>query len=297
MRILRVLLLVAVGAAIIHRGGEFEPLSVDAFRVPWLMAVVVALAPLNLSAEARKWAVLVRSEHLPFKRAFAGVLNGMCVGFVTPNRIGEVVGRWRMVPREIGHTAAAMSVTGSALQGLVTALGGVFGLLYYPILPTLSMGSWPAWSTVGIVLGLVAAAASILYFLPRLRREILKFVDAFREVSPARLMRGLGWAALRYLVFGCQLVVALHVFGFSGTYLEAWAGVGLLFFIQSYLPGAPFAELGVREVVAAVVFAPFFANPLYAAMAAFAVWTVNVVLPIVYTAALRPKWIRALGNR
>ena len=57
------------------------------------MAAVIALAPLNLSAEAMKWKTLMRNDAFGYRRALAGVLNGMCTGFFTPNRVGEVVGR------------------------------------------------------------------------------------------------------------------------------------------------------------------------------------------------------------
>ncbi len=300
---LRVVLLLGVVAAVLHRFGKLD-FTAPVFDVkPWGLVAVVALAPINLSAEAMKWNVLMGRETFGYKRALAGVLNGMCTGFFTPNRVGEVVGRWQIAPRGLRHKAVAMSVVGSTLQGLATIAGGIFGILAYPYLPAIQ---WPAspdslgWSSVlpyFLLAGGMVAAVLAIRFFPRIKREMFNVFAAFRHVKRTTIMRGWFWAIARYCVFTCQFAIALYVFGFSGSWMEAVAGVGLVFLIQSYMPGALFAEIGVREVAAVVVFAPFFSHPLYAVPAALSLWLVNVVLPITYTAALRPKWIQALGSR
>lgn len=300
---LRVALLLGVVAAVLHRFDKLDSGATTFNVAPWGLMAVIALAPVNLSAEAMKWHVLMGRETFGFRRALAGVLNGLCTGFVTPNRLGDVVGRWRIAPRGLKHKAVATSVVGSTLQGLATIAGGIFGVLAYPYLPTLQ---WPASSDSStwfgflpyflLAGGALAVAVSIRYF-PGMRREMHHIFAAFRGVGRRIILRGWFWALARYCVFTCQFVASLYVFGFSGSWLDACAGVGLVFLIQSYMPGALFAEIGVREVAAVVVFAPFFAHPLYAVPAALSLWMVNVVLPIAYTAAIRPKWIRALGSR
>lgn len=302
---LRICLLTALSVVLFLRWKDLGPIDFLPRMNVGLLVVAALLMPVNLSAEAFKWRALSGGRALGFGRSLAGVLNGMCTGFLTPNRVGEVVGRWRIAPRRFKHRAMAGSVVGSVLQGGVTVGFGVFGILAYPyseviafdrIVEFLRNPGAKVALTCMVVLVFVGVAVIAIRRMPIISAWWGKFTTALTRISAQGAVAGLCWAILRYAVFSLQFALALYAFGMVGDPVEVFAGIAAVYLVQSYFPGAILGEAGVREIVSIVVLAPFFANPLHALPAVLFIWIVNVVLPIAYTAGRRPKWIRDFGS-
>ncbi|MGB6036181.1 MAG: lysylphosphatidylglycerol synthase domain-containing protein [Cryomorphaceae bacterium] len=243
-------------------------------QVSWLFPLLVAfaLSVLNLSTETAKYQSLFGKGRIGFSTAFRSVLAGMSVGIWTPNRVGEFVGRLRYAPDGEKKRSMGATVVGSFLQGGVTILFGCVGLILFDF--NIEM---PVDLNLVLALGLIFALALVLVFrkgpIARLRKK-------HYEVNGSELLLAFGWATLRYAIFSTQFVILQFAFGFSGTLLEAFSGVFLLYVIQSYIPGSFLSELGVREVLSVLFFASFFENPIGAPLAAFCLWGLNIGLPI-----------------
>ena len=60
----------------------------------WPLIICLVLMIMNWGLEALKWQVLVKStQPLNFIQAFGSVLAGLATGLITPNRIGNFIGR------------------------------------------------------------------------------------------------------------------------------------------------------------------------------------------------------------
>lgn len=60
----------------------------------YLLVVVILLVPANWSLEALKWKYAIsKLENISFWKAIKGVLTGLTVSTVSPNRVGEFFGR------------------------------------------------------------------------------------------------------------------------------------------------------------------------------------------------------------
>ena len=245
----------------------------------------------------RKWTELIQSPQLDHKLAYKAVLIGMCSGFVTPNRLGEFAGRAMAVPRSMRKKASVMTFAGAGIQGSVTLLAGIIGLAVYPILPQM-----PAYSDLkpGMFYGMVIVgltAVVLFWFKKPLKPHIQSILKRIKSIEPGTLIKAWLWAVARYAVFSTQFVIALYSVGFTGDLLTCYAGVFLLYFVQSYMPFTAMGELGVRELLAIFIFGSFLNEPLLAAFATLMVWVANIGIPVLIGAlSLKYNKSRIFGN-
>ena len=83
----------------------------------WLLLVVALLMVVNWSIESLKWQVLL--SHLfkiKFVQALKSVVAGVAFTMVTPNHMGEFIGRVFYVPDGTRIRAAALTLVGSVSQ-------------------------------------------------------------------------------------------------------------------------------------------------------------------------------------
>lgn len=242
--------------------------------------LVFPLTAVNLFCEVKKWQALLGERTMSLRSGYVQVLSGICSGFVTPNRIGEFAGRLAFLPEKLKAKGPAATFTGSFLQGSTTAIFGVIGLIFFPFFPERFTNTN---SLYAIGIGLILMIAAFIFIKNRSDGKYLRLRAAFRYFQTLRradLMRASGWAVLRYLCFSTQFVISLYCFGFTGTLAEAYTGVFLLYFCQSFIPGAALGELGIREVLAMVIFGAFLVHPLPAVFAGLTVWLANIGIPV-----------------
>lgn len=244
-----------------------------------ILPIILVLTFANLYCEMRKWKTLVNSDMLNHSMAFKATLYGICTGFLTPNKLGEFAGRALTVPKTIQNKASLMTFVGSGIQGTITACAGIMAFFFYPILPAIP----PLQGFQMRILIPIAIAVLIVFlmiFKNPLQLKIKKTLSHFKELNTALLIKSACWALARYFVFSTQFVMALYAMGFQGDVFTCYAGVFLLYFIQSYIPFTAMGELGVRELLAVLIFGSFFHTPILAAAASLVIWIANVGIPV-----------------
>ncbi len=245
-----------------------------------VLLLIAVLSFVNLYFETRKWLTLINSPIVNPKMAFRGVLIGMCSGFATPNRLGEFVGRSASLPKVARKKGALMTFAGSGIQGLVTLIAGIIGLIFFPVLPRIaSLAEYMPALFYGLLI-MFAIAVCILWFRKPLKPHMSSVLKHLRSIKPNILFKASLWAVGRYAIFSTQFVLALYSVGFAGDLWLCYSGVFLLYFCQSYLPFTAMGELGVREVLAIFIFGSFVQEPVLAALASFIVWIANIGLPV-----------------
>src|SRR5687768_7675636 len=86
-----------IGRRLYH---SYSPENLDSLKeifsagnLPWLV-VALLLMPLNWSIEVKKWLNITRdTEPISFGKAWQSVWTGVCIGNLTPGRLGEFAGR------------------------------------------------------------------------------------------------------------------------------------------------------------------------------------------------------------
>lgn len=257
---------------------------------PWALYLTIALMFVNWGIDAVKWQFLIRKlQPISFFLALKAVFLGITVSVFTPNRVGEYGGRVFCLETADRVKAVLSTVLGNMAQLLTTLIFGILALLYYFSLHTTSAEN-PYWSASLLVLALVTIFAFVSLYLNASLFETFfnrfSFLKKYREYSEVfsyynkrELLVVLGYSVLRYLVFTFQFYLLIRFFQVEVSLLQSAAMSALTFLTMSIIPTIALTEIGVRGSVAVYFFGLLSANSLGIMTAAFALWTINLVLP------------------
>lgn len=258
---------------------------------PVLLAL--ALIPLNWGLEALKWRLLSgKVERISLGQAYRAVLVGICLGFITPNRLGDYAGRILELRSRQRLQALGAVFLGRFCQLLITLTAGSGGLVYFaactralPVpagflpalaagLAVLNLGAYLVLFNPHMLLALASA-------IPLLNR-FLAYLSVISRYKPGELGLLLAWSALRYLVFLSQFLLLLGAFGVQPGWLPMAMGVASTYLVKSVLPSFnAFADLGMRELSAMYFFALLGQDKALVMSASLSLWFLNIALPSV----------------
>lgn len=258
----------------------------------WLLSGALALMPLNWWVEVCKWrSLIMRTEAMSLPRAGQAVMAGVAVSLFTPNRVGEYGGRVLFVQPENRWFAAGATVLGNFAQVLVLVSGGTAGLLWlshrldWPGTAWLDHAVLPAYCGLILLwlayLNLPRARVRLRQYriVKRLKRLVKVDTQHWPEVSRSDLAWQAAWATGRYLVYSLQYFLLLRCFGVSPGFFDGFAGISLLFLLQTGLPLPPLSGLLARGNLAVALWGQFGASAAASLSATFGLWIINLILP------------------
>ena len=252
----------------------------------WIISgAVILLMILNWSVEAIKWkALMERLNPISFKSALDGVLAGISTGLITPNRIGNFIGRTQLLDKELRTRATLLTFLSNLSQFVPSIFFGCLSLLYI----TTNYYSSPQ-VFIFITGVLLLAAALALYINPQLaNRKPLNylFTDKIKEAITfiqneilALKMKLLVWSALRYLLFVTQYVLLLILFDQNFEALILFANISVVYLLMTIIPGLLFGKLFLREAAALLVLGQLGIPDLIILTTGFLLWLINIALP------------------
>jgi len=262
----------------------------------WKLYAVIVLMLVNWGIEARKWQVILRHMNkISFAKAFKSVLSGVAFTMVTPNRMGEFIGRVFYVEEGNRIRAATLTVIGSISQMIVTLVAGVTGLIVIKEkmsgledISSLSM----LWVN-GLLFGTIAVVAAITLFyfkiswLVRVAEKIpafkkyIYFIVLLDDFKATELLNILSLSAIRFIVFVVQYLLLFAVFEVHIPLWEGCCTVAVLFLILAVVPTIALAELGVRGKASLALFGLFSTNSFGILVTTGGIWLINIILPAV----------------
>jgi hypothetical protein len=275
---------------------------------PWLIAVI-ALMPVNWGLEALKWRQLVHSfSGLGFWGTMRAVLCGVALSMLTPNRMGDYLGR--LLGIEFRHSVKAVAATavGNFSQLIVLLGAGLVGFLYFSshYWLGLEIQSWKI-----MVPGICGAALLLWgYFhidavgeavrkLPENNKiqQWLRRLSILEDYRAGDLGRVLLMSLARYSVYTFQYYLMLRFYSIDPPVGAALAGIASIYLIQSSVPLPPLAALLARGEIALLVWAPFSANELGILAATFSLFIINLGVPALLgtTFIVKKNLIKSLG--
>jgi uncharacterized membrane protein len=262
-------------------------------RAPMLpLAWVALLMVVNWGIEAWKWRDLMdHVEDLSFGRAFTATIAGTSLGLITPNRVGEFAGRVLFLAPEHRWQGGFATALGSIAQFVVTlVVGGLaLGAQQMFALRASRFGDLAIYGWLALI-ALVAGGAIVLFFTPRLLRQLLLKLPVLSRwerasavlegYSMVELARVLGLSALRYVVFALQFMIVLATLA-GVPYTTSLFAVPIIYLMTTLVPTVMLTELGVRGSVAVAVLDQHEVMPGAILLASMLVWLVNLALPAI----------------
>ncbi len=250
---------------------EYKTLKFTRSSSPiWALALFL-LMPVNWGLEAIKWKWSLKKIYkISFLRAFREVWIGVAIGFFTPARIGEILGR------TFSHSnktqALSVAIANSLAQSSITLLVGILSFFYFSF--------WENNIIQQIELPkfiLLFFAALCLAIVVPFEKKIFRYLQKLiRQLVGPLLMLSL----LRYLVFILQFYFAFQIQQQTLCFLDLGMAVGLYYILNTLLPVFAIAEAGSRAFVASLVFPLIGIGAPPALFAALFVYFVNLIPPV-----------------
>ncbi len=270
---------------------EFRGISIqeNAFKI----ISVIFLLFINWGCEAKKWQILVNKiETITFIDAYQSVLVGLSLGFITPANLGDYAGRILRLKSQKRSEGIGVNILGNGIQFYVALL---FGAISYLQIFTKKVNFM---DEILFVFLLFLIILGIFVYLQRF--NLTKFVsnfsifhkyqnhiNALTSFDSKEFRQVFFWAILRYLTFSLQFVLILQIFQINIPLLDLSAVSCLVFLFKTIIPSINFvSDLGVRELSAMHLFNLYPVHISSVITATFALWLLNILLPVLVGAGL-----------
>ena len=262
----------------------------------WLFIAVVILMPINWFLEAAKWRYIVSSkEHISFPLAIKAIFAGASVSALSPNRIGDFLGRVFVLEKVSFLQGVFITLIGSFAQTLISLIIGFMAFSFFEVYDPNTAG------TNNLLLlsipGLLILFLLFLYFkisilsrfIPQKWQKIHNYVNILSEYRFKELSIILLYSFIRYIVFSGQFVIMLWAVGFHFPIYHLFAIVSTIFFINMFRPSVAIVEFAIRGAVSVAVMNMYYVFFLDKApidhsnvvIASTLIWMVNIILPAI----------------
>ena len=237
---------------------------------------------LNWGIETLKWKIITGPiEFITFSNAWQSVWTGVCIGNLTPGRLGEFAGRILFFSPENRAKVATSHFVSGITQLVITIVAGCLGLLIFS--GTIGKTYFFIILLSEIILLIVLLAA--LLNLNKLVNKIVHFSFlkkfnfqglSFDKVILSKLLL---LSVFRYLVFSLQFYLLLRCCGLQASISEISGAIAIMYLLLSTIPMISFIELGVRAYIAVLLFANFHVNEWQLSAIATLLWFINIAFP------------------
>lgn len=253
-----------------------------------IFLVVCVLLFFNWGLEARKWQLLVnRSQPISFGKAVSGVLVGLPLALITPNRIGEIGGR--AIVLEKGYKDAVFATfLGSLMQFSSTLLFGVLGVVLYLVFlshtQAIESASWISLCVV-VVCAVVVFVCKDQRWLKFVCLRVIgknfyrKLMQLIHVYNVKDVLKTLLMSLLRYCVFSLQFMLLISMLIPELLFVELFVGITLTYLFTTIIPTSVLGEIGIRGSVAMFIFEAFTSQVAIIFQVSLLIWIINIVVP------------------
>lgn len=254
---------------------------IDNFGIYLLLFILLMF--INWSIETLKWKALMKGvRELNFKSALLSVLAGISTGLMTPNRIGNFIGRTLYFEKEIKTKATLLTFMGNMAQFTATIIMGLIG---FEIFGRNQLTNYP--QIIELIAIFLSLMALYIYFYPKKIKFLKKFmnqtiidgIDFVQDINNIKKTNILLLSLLRYFVFLTQFYIMLYVFEVDINPIVLLSALSLVFLITTIIPSVLFGKLFVREASAIFVLSQLEIQTPIILLAVFILWLVNLAVP------------------
>lgn len=261
--------------------GQLREVSVSSYG---LLILVFVLLGFNLLMEWLKWknTLSVISVRIKFQKKFRAFFAGILSGFLTPNLMGNFIGRIFYFERRDRVAITYLTLVSNSAQFIASTFFGLLSILFIGLNPEILEKT-----TIGIkaIVVLVILVELICYFqvfqisgwLFRSKNWMQKIILAVKG-QKMYLLQQLAYSLLRHAIFSFQYYFLLLSFGLKAD-LQVVFYIWQLFFISTLIPSLWLGKLFIRESVAIWILASVTGQGEIVLFASVVLWLINQGLP------------------
>jgi uncharacterized membrane protein YbhN (UPF0104 family) len=251
-----------------------------------LLACVLLLMIVNWTIEAAKWRIQLNgTEKFSLFESLQSVLTGVAVSVITPNRIGEYVGRIMYLKNVNKLQGITVTIIGSFAQLIVTGLLGLVGLVYYIIYIQHS-----PWLNV-LLISSIALCTVLIYLYFHLSkflewtasisilRKVRVYLEIVKRFERKQLFQILFLSLMRYLVYTIQFMLLMKLMLVEIRLIDLVFTEWLIFWAMAIVPTIAIAEIGIRGETALFFLSPLSNNHFGIISSTLLLWLINLIIP------------------
>jgi hypothetical protein len=252
--------------------------GLEEFRIISII-IAVFLMPLNWFCEYKKWtftvnSIVKESEKSDIQNSFlAGIVSGM----LTPNMLGNFVGRIFYFKRQYRVDLIILTTLSNFSQFLWSIIFGLIGIAVVNI----ETQMYIIWICLPIVIFLIAfffLFDRFLMFIPYSKKWIKRFTEY--DFSKSLQLQFLLWSGLRHLIFSIQFSLVLNFFNEEiSINLLLW--IWQVYFWVTLSPSLFLGKIVIRESVAVWVLAAAGLDPTIVILSSLSIWVMNLFIPTI----------------
>ena len=267
--------------------------KLSSVKAIFFLVITFLLMLLNWSLESYKWKYLLnRVEDISFYQAVKGVLSGLAIGFITPNRVGEFAGKIAYLKSENRANGAVMSFGGSSSQLLVTIQAGLIAIAVSKFESPIDVFVTPITLVTLVIVSLVWFKLNLfLKWISRFKwlQKWNKNTDQLAKVSEKKMTAVYLVSLIRYLVFPLQYFVLFKMLDTTIDFSECLSMTATSYFLLAIVPTYAIAEIGARGSMNLLAFSELNA-PFAVLSVTLLIWIINLILPALLGAYLIAKF-------
>ncbi len=249
-----------------------------------IILLSLLLTFINYALETAKWHLLIKKhEGQSYWQAFKGVFAGVALNIITPNQLGDFVGRVMFLKNFDKVRGTLITAISHTSQVISTIVLGVFSLIWLaPQKQMITQGTANIlfWVFSGVTVATLIGYLNIRFFAKlKITKRFRTYLDVFELYSRADLMLLMIYSLTRYLIFTIQYLLFIQLFKVDVTLTQALACMMAAMFAQSFLPSFILVEIGIRGASALWFFSLFTNQVTPVLLSTYSVWIINLLLP------------------
>ncbi len=251
---------------------------------PLFFAITILLVFVNWFFEYLKWdeVLKVSESQVSLRTRIKSFLAGIVTGFLTPNMLGNFIGRMFYFQRRERIPIILLTLFSNAAQFIASIAFGFIALIwlgtpkiiafensdfYLALLaPILVLLIWAFMRFEKIKLGFITRMKIYQRSIP-----LLQHAKAFR-------FKLMVFSLLRHGIFSLQYWLLLKAFGLEISW-EWFGWIWQVFFWSTLIPSLWFGKLFIRESMALLILAPLTTEPSVILFASLILWVINQIVP------------------
>ena len=248
---------------------------------PLMILLSILLVIPNIYLAFLKWKITLKTLSIASSRSlrvqsfFAGIVTGL----VTPNMIGNFLGRFYYFNR-----SHRIQIT---LFTLISNFGQFVSTITFGWIAVLALGGFLSIEfsdnyTIGVGLLLIGSYLSFFFienFALRFRKKryFLEFKSVLMNAKSYRL-KILGLSGLRFLIFTLQYSIMIYAFG-EELNLTLIFAIWQVYLITMVFPSLILGKIGIKEVVGIAILGALGVNEFAVIFTSLIIWFVNTCFP------------------
>ncbi len=255
----------------------------DGFRLehPWALIFAVIFVLPNIWFAYVKWKTTLRIMNLSedknrsIQSFFAGVVTGM----ITPNMLGNFIGRFYYFEKEYRPTITILTLFSNFAQLLATLIFGVISAIILGQIYLVGEGN----GIIGLLITSTIIAFIAYFFADLILNLFKKRINIFksRELLKEHTMyrwKMIGYSMLRFLIFTLQFSLVIYSFGEEYS-VQLILSIWQVYMITLLIPSLFLGKLGIKEYVAITVLGGLGMNEFSILFTSLIIWFMNSLTP------------------